>query len=369
MHLCVIGNPENRRVRDFQESAVEMGMARPACITWLELIKEPTANARLSDYDLVRIESPGENSEVQHRLMQLGGRSRRLPPLEFGEIDGLHEAHLGFSEMLDKLANVETRFLNAPHDIATMFDKWQSHQRFTEAGIERPHTELAPMQVEEFRDFRQSFASKRPADSNSHGRVFLKPRFGSSASGVCAYRWSGDREQLIAPIEIERCSDSVRLFNSLHVRRYTSLQDIQAVLSRLLPQGMICERWIPKARLPDGRFDLRIVTINGEARHCVVRQSRHPMTNLHLGNRRGDIDEVRAQLGDNIVSEAREIAERAAACFPDSLYGGVDVIIDSRKRVRVCEINAFGDLLPNLLHRGESTYQSILRATAGTMQS
>ena len=56
------------------------------------------------------------------------------------------------------------------------------------------------------------------------------------------------------------------------------------------------------------------------------------------------------------------MAERAAACFPDALYAGVDILLSNRKRPLVGEINAFGDLLPNLRHRGDTAYEAIARA-------
>jgi hypothetical protein len=192
--------------------------------------------------------------------------------------------------------------------------------------------------------------------------VFLKPRFASSASGVCAYRWSHHREQLIAPIEIQRRNGSIRLFNSLKVRSYTSPADILAILQQLLPQGMICERWIRKRQLPGGQFDLRVMVIAGEARHTIVRQSHHPITNLHLGNRRGDLREVRHAVGAELVNSCGELAEQAAACFPESLYAGVDILVPARAAPLVCEINAFGDLLPHVRDREESTYEAILRS-------
>ena len=104
------------------------------------------------------------------------------------------------------------------------------------------------------------------------------------------------------------------------------------------------------------------LVIAGEARHWVVRQSRHPMTNLHLGNQRGDGFALGELLGPEKLAAALALAEKAAACFPDSLYAGVDVLLDARHQAFVGEINAFGDLLPRLTHRGESAYTAIARA-------
>lgn len=358
MRICVVGNPENRRVVDFRSQAIQAGFPEPACLSWLEVIDNPHSVSELSDFDLVRIESPGENDTVQHRLIALGGEPNAS--IDFGEIALLKESHHGFCRVLERLSAVNVSYQNRPHDIVLMFDKWQSHVRFLEAGLPRPETKLVPFSVKLFRDFRQQFEHA----SGASGRLFLKPRYGSSASGVCAYRWSRDREQLIAPIEIDRRLNRTKLFNSLRMRTYTSIQDIDTILSVLLPQEMVCERWIHKARLLDGRFDLRILVVGGESRHCVVRQSHHPMTNLHLGNQRGDMNQLLEIHGEATIIESRSVAERAAACFPESLYAGVDVIVDSKRNPYVCEVNAFGDLLPNLLHRGEATYEAILRVSA-----
>jgi hypothetical protein len=188
-----------------------------------------------------------------------------------------------------------------------------------------------------------------------HGRLFLKPLHGSSGSGVCALRWKPGKAQLAAPLTVE----NGRLFNCLRVRTYERWEDIEAILGHLLPQGMIAERWIPKLALDGGVVDLRVLVIGGRSRHRVVRQSRGPITNLHLGNRRGQEEALRQALGGDLWEKALRLAEQAAACFPRCLYAGVDILLDVRGQAWVGEINAFGDLLPGLVHEGESAYQAI----------
>ena len=53
------------------------------------------------------------------------------------------------------------------------------------------------------------------------------------------------------------------------------------------------------------------------------------------------------------------MCERALAfCFPRSLYAGFDVLIEPDFRTaRILEVNAFGDLLPRVLHEGSDTYE------------
>lgn len=359
--LLIVGNPENRRVKDFQSTAVRLHLGSTECVSWSSLLEHwDSAIGRLQVAEEIRLESPGENDQVLHQLIRLGGSTQRL---EFAQIGLLREYYFGFRKILEQIhSNVVERcrgikFQNSPLDIVAMFDKWRSHQRFVQIGLRRPKTLLAPKNVTEFKTFRADFGTP------SCGRLFLKPRYGSSASGVCAYQWAPGREQLIAPIEIRRSQKGVQLFNSLKVKRYTKLADINEILNALLPQDMIAEKWIQKINLEGEKIDFRVLVVAGEARHMVARQSVYPMTNLHLGNRRADWKTVVDVIGDDKIEACRELAQHAAHCFPDSLYAGVDVLLPAKGDPLICEINSFGDLLPNLRHRGESTYESILKAT------
>ncbi|MFN8607999.1 MAG: STM4014 family protein [Vulcanimicrobiota bacterium] len=326
----ILGNPENRRVQEYLSVARRLGR-QPRCFSWRQWLRNPGP----LPVERLRIESPGEDAEVASLLIEAGGG----PPgvrLEHGEIGYLAEYHQGFCRALEFLGQP---CQNPAAEIAVMFDKWACHQRFERAGLARPASCLASDGL---------FQAPQ-------GRLFLKPLHGSSASGVCALRWNGSRRQLIAPIQLA----GGKFYNSLRVRSYHEAGEIQRILDYLLPQGMIAERWIPKLSLAGGSTDLRVLVVAGEARHRVVRQSHSPMTNLHLGNRRG----LEQELGE-FLEPALGLAERAAACFPGCLYAGVDVLLDLKGRPLIGEINAFGDLLPNLRHRGECPYEAILRREA-----
>jgi glutathione synthase/RimK-type ligase-like ATP-grasp enzyme len=349
--LGLIGNPENRRIRDFQAAVEALGLPRPTCLSYEELLRDGESLARF-EVDLLRIDSPGENAAVAAALIARGG-GPAVPDLCFGEIAFLKEYHLGFCDVLEAIEQRGIPCLNSPREIGVMFDKWASHQRFFEHGVARPPSQLAPANFP---------ALLEQMHSSRTGQLFLKPLYGSSASGVCALRWTPKHQQLIAPLRLECERGQALLVNSLEVRTYTTLAEIELILGRLLPQGMISERWIPKVTLPGGAVDLRVLVIAGEARHWVVRQSRHPMTNLHLGNQRGDETALRELIGPERLTAAFELAEAAASCFPECLYAGVDILLDSRHQALVGEINAFGDLLPRLMHRDESAYTAIAKA-------
>ncbi|MEO1269270.1 MAG: hypothetical protein AAFX99_14295, partial [Myxococcota bacterium] len=121
--------------------------------------------------------------------------------------------------------------------------------------------------------------------------------------------------------------------------------------------------WLPKAS-QDGRpFDLRVVTIQNQACHVVVRTGTSPMTNLHLGNARGDRDALEAHLGHEAWQRLMATCVQAKGLFPHSLYAGVDLLVTrGAPRGHILEINAFGDLLPRVIWHGMDTYEAEIRA-------
>lgn len=345
--LGLIGNPENRRIVDFGKACRELGRPVPECLSYEQLLSEPACLNRFQA-ELIRIDSPGENERVARDLIALGGGPQNCS-FEFGEIVYLKEYHRGFCELMKRLKEAPFRYLNCPHELALMFDKWTCHQLFVDNGVARPPARLTASSYGEFKE-----------NLGACGRLFLKPLHGSSASGVCALAWNRTRMSLVAPLRIQNGT----LVNSLRVQRYEKEAQIATILDHLLPQGMLAEQWIPKLSLPGGVIDLRVLVLDGAARHRVVRQSQHPMTNLHLGNRRGDADQLAEYLGPARWRAALELAEQAAACFPNCLSAGVDILLDTSGRPWVAEINAFGDLLPGLYHRGESAYGALCSLVA-----
>ncbi|MER0244090.1 STM4014 family protein [Streptomyces sp. HSW2009] len=180
-------------------------------------------------------------------------------------------------------------------------------------------------------------------------RAFVKLAHGSSASGVLAVEWAGPG-RVCARTSVELAPDG-RLYNSLRVRRYATENEVATLVDALAPDGLHVERWLPKAAQQGRAADLRIVVVGGRATHAVLRTSRSPMTNLHLGGARGDLAAARAatEAAGVAWADVLGLAERAARCFPGTLCVGVDVLPGSGwRRFAVGEVNAFGDLLPRL---------------------
>jgi hypothetical protein len=194
----------------------------------------------------------------------------------------------------------------------------------------------------------------------------VKLAHGSSASGVVALREAAGKLSAITPVERIRRGGATILFNSRSIRHYTRPDEIADIIDILCREGAQVEEWLPKGLINRKPFDVRVLTIAGSAAHFVVRVGNSPMTNLHLGNPRGDAAALLESIGPEAWREATAACERAAAQFPGSLYAGVDLLIAARPRRgarhAILEINAFGDLLPGVLHAGQDTYGAEIEA-------
>ena len=154
----------------------------------------------------------------------------------------------------------------------------------------------------------------------------------------------------------------MRLYNSRKIRCYSDERNIAALVNVLCRECVHVEQWLPKAALDEhGNFDLRFVVIAGRAEHVVMRHSKSPITNLHLLNRRGDVNRLRERMGALHWAALQTTCERAMSIFPQSLYAGIDLLLmPGLRRHAVLEMNAFGDLLPNVLNHGLDTYAAEL---------
>lgn len=345
--LTVVGNPDNRRVSLFRAAARTAGWPEPTVVSWLDVLRG-RSTVDFPAGSLVRIDSPGEDAEVD-RLLRAADQ-----PARPGEIVGLAAWYRGFGRALGRVAELarSARLVQDPAEILVMFDKRACHARLLAAGVPVPPA-LPP--VRSYVELRQAMADA------GWTRVFVKPAHGSSASGVLAIRAAGGLVRATTSVE----PADGRLFNSLRVREYRDERTIASIVDALAPDGLHVERWYPKAAREGRLLDLRVVVIGGRASHVVVRTSRGPMTNLHLGGRRGDLEAVKTLAGRSYV-DAMETCERVAGCFPASLHVGVDLMFSPDwSDHAVAEVNAFGDLLPGLLVDSRDTYAQQLHTLAG----
>lgn len=330
VRFAVVGNPENRRVALFARAVRDAGLPAPRVVPWAAVLRD--GRAVFDADEVVRLDSPGEDAGVDRALRGVA---------EPTEVGGGVRWYERFTAAVRGLRGGIR--LDDPGELAVLFDKRRCHRTLAAAGIPVPAspTSGAAVPVRGWAEVRELMAAHRMP------RVFLKPAHGSSASGVVAVETAGPG-RIRAVTSVEAAGDG-RLYNSLRVRRLTAEAEIAALVDALAPERLHLEHWWPKASLGDGRAaDLRVVVVAGRATHAVVRTSRSPMTNLHLGGRRGEPAAAIAAAGDR-WGAALEICERAAACFPGTLCVGVDLLpAVGWRRFAVAEVNAFGDLLPGL---------------------
>jgi len=356
MQFTIIGNPENRRVSGFCDTVQQLGYRMPTVISYAAWLSTQERQA-IPPESIVKIDSPGENEAVRTMLIARGGGDT-TKPADHGIIRDMQPWYAGYCHWLQEVQAImqeqPLRVMNDPADIQLQFNKPACQAWLQQQGVPVPFPLPAFTCYDELIENMQR-----------HGlqKVFIKPAHASSASGVIAFRKAGHRVQAVTSAEMVTATAGIQLYNSLNVRTYSRETEIAQLINRMVMENVFAEAWLPKATLNGRYFDVRVLVIAGRARHTVIRTSSHIITNLHLGNKRGDLNAFIANIGAGKLVEIKQLAEKAAACFPGSLYMGIDILLTADlKRTVVLEINAFGDLLPGLLHEGETCYEAQIRA-------
>jgi hypothetical protein len=361
--FAILGNLDNRRVTGFVEALAQRGWPAPILLSHRELLTDLSALAAVPDEPLfVRIDSLGEQPEVERLLLERGAavlpddarcerRSvaelRRDPP-RFGQLLAPRQHHAGVLDYFEALAAVfaqkrNWRVLSPIADVRVLFDKVETSRRYAAAGIPVPEQLPNLEAIRSAAQLREAMVELRwPA-------VYVKLSCGSSASGLALYRHVPGRsaaERDMVLTTVARTPEG--RFNSLRLQRLEQRADVDELLDWLIGEGAQIERAIAKAQLERRTFDLRVLVIAGKPAFCVVRQSHHPITNLHLGGTRGDLDALRQQIRPAVWEAAMASCVRAFEQH-QCLHVGIDLLFEASLRAhRIIEANAFGDLLPGL---------------------
>lgn len=370
----VVANAECRRLQLFSAALHQCGQAAPVVVNYADIMRE---RVRLAEVvrpgDCVRLESPGRDWEVEKLLLARGAAAtedearfhflnlKRIENLNFarGRLWPSRQWFHGLSwllhELENQLAECASHFsLHAPRDILTLFDKPACHEILRQNAVPVAPGLGVP---ENFADLWQ-----RLQNANEK-RVFVKLAHGSSASGVVAFSTNGSAMRALTTTEMVRDNGEIKLYNSRRPRIYQDAREIETLIDALCRERVWVEKWLPKARCNGQNCDVRWVGIAGRMRHGVVRLSRHALTNLHLLNQRAPLESLQSQIDPADWQRARDSCERALGLFPDSLSIGLDVVFSPQgKRHAILELNAWGDLLPNLVEAGQSVYQAQIMA-------
>jgi glutathione synthase/RimK-type ligase-like ATP-grasp enzyme len=359
--MTLLATHGSKRVRLLQAARAQLGLAPARVLAWRDWLVQPAAfDAALAQPCVFKIEPPGDDTGAHLHLLRDGCRLLDRAPSrapEHGELLAMDAWFAGFSAALARLARQlaevpGARVVNAPHEIALMTDKLACQRHLAAHGVCTPAL-LGPVHGYDH--------LHTLLDEHGLHRIFLKPRYGSSASGVVAYRRNrAGRQQATTSAAIVRSGSAVRLFNVKRIARYERAADIAALVDALAAQEIYAEAWLDKPRCGAGHYDLRAVAIAGRSAHRVARMGAQMMTNLHLDNQRGDTVTL---LNGSDMAALEATVLQAARAFPGSGVAGYDLVV-RRGGAHVLEANAFGDLLPGLLWQGQDTYAAQLMAYA-----
>ena len=308
--FVVLGNPGCDRVAAFQSALAGLGLPPARLVAYLEIIAGRTSMADvLRPGSVLRIESPGGDFEVELALVAEGadvededdddasprpariGRDDALrQPFDRGLIFHPRQWYLGFRKILRRLDRQRQdcpphAVMNPPAAIEILFDKPRCHRVLTGHGVPCPCA-IGP--VRSYDELRTRMSDEGRCGSSSSWRTARRPR--------ASWPWRlRPGEVADTTVEMVRLPGGLRLYNSRRIRRYQGPGEIAELIDALCRERVHVEQWIPKAGLDGMAFDLRVVVIAGRARHIVPRLSSSPMTNLHLKNRRGDVEALRRE--------------------------------------------------------------------------
>lgn len=323
----------------------------PVLISYEDLLKDFKILDTINP-SLIRIESPGENQGVREWLIQYGAdnmsRNYQTSFSQPSQIGGSIAWYKGYCSLLDSIKRKfpETPWMNSSGDIQILFNKplcrhhLQQHQVSVPPSLGKVDN-LSELLHEMHRQKWQG--------------VFIKPSHGSSASGVIALRAQGNRIHALTSAKRE----GNMAFNSLALQQYSNYSQVAELISILSHENLYAEKWIPKLMRNDLYTDFRVMVIGGTICHIIPRMSAFPITNLHLGNKKGNWEVIKKTLSQSTIGQMESECKKVSGAFPNALYLGIDIMIDKKEEnVFVLEVNAFGDLLPDALWEGKTTWET-----------
>lgn len=373
MNFVLIANPQSPRVEKFQQALASFNLPPAQLIPYEDLLNDRDS---LTHYDspttYFRFDAPERNFATDRGFIAAGANvlapdnppdfqsitaAQALSLVEDkGRIYHPRQWYLGWRSQLQNWAQpLQGQILNHPNDIAQMFDKIQCQRILAENGIPIARSLTQTRSIHNYDQLKAVMAEV------GCDRVFVKLAHGSAASGVVAYEYWGDAERAITTVERAIEEGELRFYNSRKVRQYRNPEHVADIINFLAKESIQVEAWMPKARIEGREFDARVVVIGGKARQVVLRLGKSPMTNLHLGSDRRTLADLPSGLTPAAWTKMLDSCEQAVACFPQTFYCGVDLLIaPNLKDHYIIELNAFGDLVKGVTWQGQETHTTEL---------
>lgn len=358
--FTIIGVPGEKRIDFFQKALSKYGQSEAEEVSYARITKNfrpPPSQPRI-----IRIESPGRSWDMYKLFLRHGQKAAQAEGSPFVATQDLQEPprglllhprqwYLGFCYQLERINTLfdHCHFYSNTDDIALFFDKSCCHAMLSRHGIPVPAAMPGITSFEELED---------QMNKQGWSRVFVKLNHGYSGMGVVALEKSKNCFQAQTTVELLHAKTGCQLFSSRRIHKYTTKEAIACLINALCSQGVIVERWVPKAGIDNRIVDLRVLMVNGEPAHIILRSSKSPITNLHLLNQRDSAHKLKERMGADNWGELLKTCKKVAKLFPKSYQLSVDIAVSTRfDKHYVLEINGFGDLLKGTLCKGLNTYE------------
>ncbi|OAI46129.1 hypothetical protein AYO44_11870 [Planctomycetaceae bacterium SCGC AG-212-F19] len=369
-----ICNPDGKRwqayARELSDYCQQRGLVPEVeVVPWNLVVPRDGCLNGLAAFDrpaIVRLESPGRDFDVIKLLLAAGARDAGDASTDWlaltyqkGKLIRPGLLHRGFCRVLRGLrqafnARPHLTPLACPLAIAELFDKNATAARLTAAGLPCPPSLTPPS---------SPAALLTDLCTRRCPTAYVKLATGSSATGIAVVHALDDLPWAITtmvPID-------GHFFNSRRLRRVSGAE-LTDVLAFILAEGACVQCGIPMAQLDGQNFDVRVIVIHGAPAFTIFRLSSAPMTNLHLGGRRGDTALCRAAIPTRAWLDAIGHCVEAAALYPCAVVG-VDLLFErGYLHHYILEVNAFGDWFPDFTdEQGRTVHRVEIEMTAGRL--
>lgn len=230
-------------------------------------------------------------------------------------------------------------FLNHPREILFCLDKYECKKRLQHL----PCTEMIDSvftKAEEIFDYL--------SENNLH-QIFIKPRYGSGASGIIALKYNRKNKQAVVYTTLIYKDN--KYYNSTQTIRITEMSKIIQLINFVLSIEPIIEKWLPKKRYKNLFYDLRVVMIKNIMVRIVPRGSKTPITNLHLNNMPLPLKIVENK------DKIEELCKQVMEALPNLCYAGIDLLVTPSGKLFIIEVNAQGDAIYQDFYEDNEIYK------------
>lgn len=372
LRYIAVANPDSKRWHAYSQELTNFWQGREVTpkfevIPWSTVVPRDGDLDGLTMFDeatVMRLESPGRDFEVMKLLLQAG--QREVPaesqndwatlPDRKGQLVRPGLFYQGFCRVLRGLRRSfdqrpRLQPLACPLAVAELFDKNATSVRLTAADIPCPPSLCPPPSAKEL------LVELR---ARSWPTAYVKLNTGSSATGIAVVHALDEPAWAITslvPIDGE-------FYNTRRLQRVSGAE-LEAALGFILGESSCVQLGIPMAQIDGQNFDVRVVVIHGAPAFTIFRLSSNPMTNLHLGGRRGDTAACRAAIPARAWLDVIDHCVEAAKLYPCAAVG-VDLLFERGYfQHYILELNAFGDWFPGFVdEQGRTVHRYEIEATA-----